>query len=80
MTPITRRPGNKPSRNATEFGSMMRKSKNDSVIHKMSNLNCEARMSRINVASDSAAAIAGRRRTTSHTKFRKPHASNARAL
>ena len=58
---------------------MMRKSKKLSVIHKMSNLNCDARIKRTNVVSDSAAEIAGRRRTTSQAKFKKPHASNARA-
>ncbi len=58
---------------------MMRKSKKLSVIHKMSNLNCDARIKRINVSSDSAAEIAGRRRMTSQTKFSRPHASNASA-
>ena len=63
------------NRKADVSRSMIIRSTKLTVIISLSYLNCENRMSATNIASDTNAAIAGRRSAASHTQFNAAQAS-----
>ncbi len=77
---LRRRPGMIDRRKLIVSLSMIMTSRKFAVIQMMSNLSRETRTRMTIISSDSAAATAGRRVTTSQKKFRMPQASRKASL